>query len=608
MAEQQAATSRSSGRRRRRRVAVPLGLAVSIALVVIADRSLRARQDVVHHLATGDTEVLLPMSEYLREQVGKKTTWNDLHARMAAAQDGHDDKHFYESGYELAKFMEGEIGRDDPRRRELLLRIVSHAPEAPQAASAYWELLNPAWRQSLRGSYPRYSEVLTGLARSTGGGRLMELARLADEMRQLDEPELELKALRELRSGMRVSMLTEQPMRRLLEVLPRGDADLEALAADLAAFELHRRQLRAAAEWYSDFSARAARAEVEEIERLRAAAPQGPHNAFIASADARLADAYLRAGRHEEAQRLRGQLAEMDPGDMEEASLMAAELAEESIDPQQPPNKAPTGAPPDAERINFHRWRGLLLTGRLDEASALLEGIAGKDKTAQAVAEEERLLLAGELSKLSPRVNLETRTTNLPPELTGASRAQMARIELQPAGKAVPADIKSWVELWVTEDHVFLVARADEPRTLRAPSTRPRDSDLSREEHFQFVFNPDRWFDFQYVIDVNRAGSVRDGVLNNNGSAQRRQHRMDWKPNLDVQAEVRQDADGWTARVLLPRQQVLPKGVTAIRFNARRTRWITEKNQPTLQNYTWSPKAPSGEQRPEQLGWVIIDQ
>src|SRR5689334_12942224 len=104
---QPAPTSPAHRPTRRWRMLIPLLLSVS--MIVIGDRLLRARENLVGTLAAKDARVLIPFSDYLTERIEKKNTWNSLHQQIAAARATNDQKGFVSASYALAQFISEQI-------------------------------------------------------------------------------------------------------------------------------------------------------------------------------------------------------------------------------------------------------------------------------------------------------------------------------------------------------------------------------------------------------------------------------------------------------------------------------------------------------------------
>ena len=227
-------------------------------------------------------------------------------------------------------------------------------------------------------------------------------------------------------------------------------------------------------------------------------------------------------------------------------------------------------------------------------------------KSLRKAAEEEKFAAQGQFSKLGTVITLQ-HTTQLPPELTGATEALHAQLSLKPISKGAPADIHSTAEIWVAGDKCLFVLSADEPRTnLPAPKMTSHDQDVWKEDCFELFFNPDRWFDQYYQIDVNSAGVVFDARVPNTGTSNRRTYTKPDKsfdPKFTV-THTKTDK-GWQVRLMLPRAPLLPDASGVIRFNARRFRYVTDKNNQVLQQFSWSAST-GADHRPEQFGWLVL--
>lgn len=647
-----------------RRAGVAVAAVAAVGVIGVGDRMIRARQDLAGAIARQDVRVILPFNEYLTERVEKRRTWDRLHADLAARRAAGDTAGFVKAGYELERFMAGELGPDDARRRRVLLDMVGAAPRSPDVVNAYWSLLLPEWAPELRPQYPQYADAVTRIALGWQPQPSPELLfQLAVAMREVGEPGLRLAALRDARRvSPVVTLRTLGPMRELAELLPPGD-ERRAVEADVAAYEARREQVVASAQWYAELDRAIAKLPADqraaEIERRLARAPRGAGDAppastapagggadvYRASAEARLADAYLLTDRWADAAAARRRLAgvPLTDADFEDATDVAVELNGGTVDAAPargaatrpgggaaavaaaikarnaaakkagaPPASAPIDYPaPDVEAVYEHRWRGLLAARRLADADAVAAVAFGDaPREVKDAAAAERALAAGEASRLAPAVVLAARTTGLPPELAGAAGALYGRFELVPAGKGVDPSAKAVAEFWMTDDRVLVTLDATEPRRaadVPKPLAKGRDGEVWRDEAAEFFFDPDRWFDTYLQLDVNPAGTVYDARITNTGSTARRAFRADSSGfDLAARATAEPTPGGWRARAVFPRSRVWPTDARAIRFNARRLRQVVEKGQKVTHVYTWSPKVTDVGHRPDQLGWLIL--
>ena len=322
---------------------------------------------------------------------------------------------------------------------------------------------------------------------------------------------------------------------------------------------------------------------------------------FAAAADASLALIYTCAGRYEDVDRLRRSLANADLSQLDAVSSMVSTMLN-------PPTTAPTKRNQlvsgiDPLLIQAQRWRGLLLLGRVGEASAAAKAaFQAAPKSMRKPIDDETAASQGRFSKLSPLATLRLCIDNIPPEMHGAANVYGGTFNLVPTGKAVPANIHASVDLWISPDLIIALCTADEPRNAMPPTrTKQPGGNVLQDESFELSFNPDRWFDVDYQLAVNSAGvtwAARFDTLG--GKAQARA-----MPELRATTSASKTPTGWTVRIVMPRTPLIRPAGSLLRFDARRIRYVQERGQQIRQIYSWSPSH-NGDRQPDRYGWLIV--
>src|SRR5207253_11045425 len=111
---------------------------------------------------------------------------------------------------------------------------------------------------------------------------------------------------------------------------------------------------------------------------------------------------------------------------------------------------------------------------------------------------------------------------------------------------------------------------------------------------------PDRWFDYYYEFDVNNAGVTMDALWSNSAGGLKNHFKNDVHVELGLKATASRTPTGWSARLVVPRTQLIPPGPALVRFNARRLRYVTgDKKQRIAEFYNWAPLLPNRDHQPE---------
>ena len=593
--------------RRRLPVAgLTLTFAAAIALIAVAGRQLRTRQDLVGSIQAHDVQVFVPLYDTLQDRVSDKTNWNRLYQRLDQLRNG-DPKQFVRTGFELEKFISTKLSPNDPHRMQVLVEVADRSNATGEAVDAYWELFNPAWRAQLQPNYAKYAAEMQKRFTESSPVGLASLDRLAELLGSVGEPQLELQTLQRIRSESKVNYLTESPMKRLAQRLPTSDPERTKLDADLDQYRRYREQLLASGTWFATFQVAVAKGDLAAVEQLRLTAPAGPPNVFTASADAAIAQLLIRLGRYDDGNRMRESLAKQrfSDADAEESMSIAEELTP-TAKGKKPPRSAMVAAP-DIVNVHLQQWRADMVAGRTAQAAELKKTFIGNDfNVIRRFLDEETLFLSGQTAKLTPQAKLAPRDTGLPPEIAASPKAWTATIELQPIGKSIEKQPKPRVELWLTDTQVLVIFNSRTPRDT-AKVSKQRDGAIFSEDHIDLVFNPDRWFDTYTYVGVNVADAIYDARVTNADALPRRRVVADKELNLDVNVTSSQTPEGYQQRILLPRPLVWPVGSPAIRFNMRQLRFVTENQQRIVQTYSWHSGATGGTDfRADQFGWLLL--
>jgi hypothetical protein len=595
-------------RRRLPVVGVLITVLTAAALIGITGRLLRARQNLVASIAAKDVQMFLPFSNDLQERVEARTTWDRLYGKLEQNRQ-RDPKQFVTTGFELEKFISTKISADDPRRMQVLLDIAARADSVPDAVDAYWDLFNPAWRRQLEPLYPSYTAALQARFADASSSSLERLAHLSEVLESLGQTDLQVQTLRKIRTQSTVNFITLDSMKQLLQKLPPADPDRAALQGDIEKYTRFHEQLLAFGSWYEKFEAARQKGDLAAAEKVRQQAPAGPPNAFIASADAHLAQLKARLGQFDQATQLREAVAgyHLVDADFDECANIARELAPAEARDSKRPRTAPV-APPDGLNVRIQQWRGAMLAGRPDDAPDLKPLFHGNEfAVLRQYTDEERNILTGQTAKLTPQAKFELRDTSLPPELGSSPRAWFAAIDLTPIGKSIEKNPKPHAELWFDDDHVLVIINSPYPRDPAAKPSKQRDATMTGETHVDLLFNPDRWIDSYTYVSVNEADNVFDARITNADPPPRRRYVADTKLNLDAKVASTQTDKTWQQRVLLPRPLLIPPGLPAVRFNLRLVRNVTERGQRIVQIYSWHPGS-SGlpDFRADQTGFLLL--
>ncbi len=582
-------------------VATFVTIAFAAVLIGWGDRLLRRDEDLLAVFKKEEAPVFLPFSEYLRDEVALKSSWNSLQATLDSADAKNNQKLFTSATYEISKFVSQHLSPTDERRRKVLTNLIARYGDSPETIPAYMELLSSEWRAQLAPNYPAYAHKVLSLTNSPSTDNMGIDMGLASQLEADKQPGLQLEALRQVYRLYPVGSFTADAMKQLLALMTPSDPDRPALQAALAKYQTWTEQVAADLEWYRKFQEAINKGSLAAAESVRASAPPSLLPTFSAAADAALAVTYARAGRYADADRLRKSLADDDLGGLDDVAALVSNIL-------MPPTTAPVKRSQslmgiDSLGIYAQRWRGLLLSGRFAEAAALAKiAFPTTSRLLRRGSDEMLAVSQGNFTRLSPVATLRPRSGDLPPEMRGASNVYGGTFALVPTGKAIPADIHSHVELWISSDLIVAECTADEPRNPLPPATTKKpNGPVSRDESFELSFNPDRWFDFDYQIDANSAGVVWAARMDMTGS-KTQTHVL---PEIGAKATAAKTPSGWKVRMVLQRKLLIRPGPSLLRFNARRFRYVQEHGQSIRQIYSWSPTN-SGDRQPERWGWLIV--
>ena len=576
-------------------------------LIGLGDRLLRRQENLAANLA--DSPVVIPFSDYLQEQVKRKSEWNKLLETRSKALAAGDVRNFAAITYAVADFA-ANIDALAPGRWKYWQDLVDRYGDSNEAVRAYFALLDPQWHAQVGPKYGVFTQKLLDLsAKTPDTGQDIQLG-LAQVLQQDGETALEIKVLKVIFASQPVTFKTAQALQRLLDLLRPTDPDRNKLNGELAAFAAWHNEMLGRAKWYQVFEAARVNGKLEELIRLRAEMPSTPSDSFVASADAHLIDAYLMNGQYAEGRQLRETLARFDQNDLEDCSAIAMELSPPmaSAITQKPAKLPPATLVPDNIDIQINRWRGFLDSGEQALARAVAATLfVGPEKKLAKPAADLAAAARGDRRKLSPIATFRPRTDGLPPELKGATDVSFAAIDLKPVGKGVPADVHARMEMWISRDLIVQIVTADEPRTPRPkPIVKKHDVDPWKEEYFEFFLSPDCWFNFYYQWAVTSAGVTWDARRYLSDPA-RLVFGIDKSLELGLKTTATQTPTGWTVRIVVPRKLLIPPGPAIVRFNVRRARHVKERNLDIAQFFSWGPTSATDHQ-PDRFGWLVVPQ
>jgi hypothetical protein len=580
-----------------------VAIVIAVTLIVISNPRLRRDENLVAALRAQDTPVFLPLADYFRDQINTKTNWNDLNASLNLATAKSDQKLFTSASMDLAKFIELHISQTDERRVRVLTNLVGRYPTSVDSIPAYMELLSPELKPKMEPAYPLYAHRILQMTSAPGRNMADVEATLAAQLQADNEPALEMEALRQLFQTQPPGPAMIGPLTRLLALLGPTDPDRPKLQRELDEYNHWTAQVTENFDWYQKFQSACAKGSVSVIEQARASAPPDLLPSFVAAADASLALIYVRAGRYEEADRLRQSLVHLDLSGVDDVDLMLSTIQEQAV-PVEPTKKhRPPMVTIDENLIKLQRWRGLLLSSQFTEAIDYGKSIfPPNNRVARRAIEDEEALAQGKFPRSPPHYALRPRINHFPPELYGEDGIFGGTFKLLPTGKAIPADIRSQVQMWVSSELIVIDCTADEPRSPLPPvQVKTANGAVWHDESFEFSFDPDRWLDSYYQVDVNSAGvswAGRVDMINNKS-------QMHLMPALDVKSTASKTATGWALHVVMQRKLLIRPGPSVLRFNLRRMRYLREAGQSIRQLYSWSP-ADTGDHQPERWGWLIV--
>jgi hypothetical protein len=577
-------------------------------LIGIGDHLLRRQENLT--VTIGDSSQVIPFSDYLQEQVRKKTEWNGLLAARDKALAAGNAKSLAAATYAISDFA-ATIDSLDAARRGYLLDLVARYGDSPEAINAYFLLFDPRWSGKMRSRYAAFTQKLLAVSTKEPDGGAATQLNLAQALRQDNETSLEIQVLKNIQATQPLSLTLAPFMKRLLDLEAPSDPNREKLTQELAAIDAWHDRMLQEAKQYQAFEQARVVGNWDEMIRLRAAMPATETDSFAASADAHLIDLDLRNGQFADARSLRETLTHYNPKDLEECSAIAMELTPpmEEIKPQKSIKAIPVAALPDIASIQLNRWRGFLDLGDQVAARAVADTLfVGNDKKLPKAAADLAAVARGDLRKLSPIATFKSTTVGIPPELKGATDVSFATIDLKPVGKGIPAGIHARMEMWISKDLILQIVSADEPRAPR-PKTKVtvHDEDPWQSEYFEFFLNPDCWFNFYYHWAVTSAGVTWDARSNLVSEPSRLQYTPDKTVELGMKSTAYQTPVGWTVRILIPRKLLIPPGRAVVRFNVRRNRHVRERNSDVSQFYTWAPNSGTDHQ-PDRFGWLAVPQ
>src|SRR5207249_2437098 len=155
--------------------------------------------------------------------------------------------------YEQAAFISKVFSPDDERRRELLVDLVTRYPRDPQSVDAYLDLMTPAWKPAMHAQYPDYVKNLIEISAGLPLRGRDLLLKLATNLREIEEPTLELQALRQLKATQPVGVATLDAMQRLISLTDASDPDHVKLVEEMASMQKWRAAMAEPAKWYLKF-------------------------------------------------------------------------------------------------------------------------------------------------------------------------------------------------------------------------------------------------------------------------------------------------------------------------------------------------------------------
>jgi hypothetical protein len=602
---------------RRHRIPEPLLLlivvATALAVAVAADRRLRRLQNLVDLLSRREQPVFVPFSDTLQDRVTVKAQWNQILDNRTAALARGDAQAFADATYALSDFA----GAHESAGRELclpyLLELIQRYGNDPVTIGAYTDLLQRNYLDQTLPDHPAYVQKLLDFAAAQPHGGNPLLGLLASTLQNNDEPALALKVLKHIRASGPVDFDTEASMRQLLAMLGPSDPDAAALTSELAALDARRAHLNGEASWYATFAPSAAKGNLDRLEALRAQVAATPLNAFTASADAQLIQRYLKEGRFQDATRARQRFADYSGADLENAIVFAQSFVppDDAAHPMSPRKLAAAKAAiiPDSWGVNTERWRALLLAGREADANTLAKQLfAGPMSYLAKPAADLTDAAMGRVSKLSPVLVLHPPQGDVPPEMQDATGVLTASIDLSPNAASTSASIHTHIELWLSSDSFLQIVQAEEPRSPPpAPVVTKHDADPWHDEYVEFFTVPDCWLDFADHWAVTATGvtwDARELVALNPGQSKR---KTDKTLELGVKATAARTATGWSLRIVVPRQLLIPPGPTIVRFNARRGRHEMHGTRLINEYYTWAP-IPGVDPHLDLMGWLVVPQ
>lgn len=580
-----------------------LAVVIAVTLIAVGNRRLRRDENLVAALRAQDTPVFLPMADYLREQINTKTTWNDLNANIELATARSDQQQFTSVSLDLAKFIALHVSRTDQRRIHVLRNLVERYPTSVETVPAYMELLSTELKPKMEPAYPLYVHRILQMNSSSARSMAGVDVALATQMRADQEPALEMETLRHLLQTQPIEPAMIDPLTRLLALLSPTDPDRPKLQRELDDYNHWSAQVADGFAWYQMFQSACAKDSLSAIEEARASAPANLLPGFVAAADASLAVCYIRAGRYDDADRLRRSLVHVDLSGIDDVNLVISNTQEKAIMAAPTSKRRPPIFGIDESLIRLQRWRGLLLSSQFAEAIDYGKSIfPPANKLGRRAVEDEEAAAQGKFPKSSVHYTLRPRIDHFPPEMYGEDGIFGGTFKPVPVGKAIPADIHCQVKVFVSSDLIVIDCTADEPRNPLPPAqVKNKNGPVWHDESFEFSFNPDRWLDCYYQVDVNSAGVSWAGRLDSiNNKTQ--SHVM---PALDVKSTAKKTATGWALHVVMQRKLLIRPGPSLLRFNVRRMRYVREAGQTIRQIYSWSP-SDGGDHQPERWGWLIV--